>query len=742
MGEEEAYLDKVMKLLNQKKEEYSKRLTEGKQKVIEIRKEMYEETPRGISSWDDVYELNSMDAQERKFVHEYGIDYENWKELLAELDSPYFGRVDFKEDGEDCEELIYIGTYAIKDTKSFRYYVYDWRSPIASLYYDYTLGKAQYEAPMGTFCGEISKKRQYRITNGTMRYWFDTDTNIEDELLARTLSENTDGKLKVIVSSIQKEQNQVIRMPSKEILYVFGPAGSGKTSVGLHRLAYLLYHNRDKLAAKNIVIVANNEIFSSYISNILPNLGEEEPVMGVFYNYIKKYIPDEYETNDLYDMLETIMGTSQSNDREESEIRRQGIQLKSSEYLLANMKQYLASYHLEPIRLYYYEDEIADAAAMEYYIRTDFAENNIKVTIDQVNEYMERAVRKYFDTHQARIQELYYERTGEYVMEDKLEVFCYKERVRTTEELKRLFLQTNHLDVMELYLSFLTFLVREQKLTEEIYAQTELSVKNKRLHYEDEIIILCLLESLGKIAPDLHILQVVIDEAQDYNIMQMYFLKNLYPKSHFTILADSNQAVEGGFSTRNMNSFDHVFHGNKVICRLTKSYRSTAQINCLANHLLQENEGMEYVERQGEKPQLICTNDYKKSIGEVIVKEQKENHSIGVLVYSSEQAARLYQELKDQFKIQLIADAQEELKEELVILPILYAKGLEFDCVIGAGDFTEDSIRWRNQNTLYLMCTRALHRLYLLSSVGVPKELQQFIDEIEIMEDVPLQLDI
>lgn len=738
MDQEQAYLEKVMNLLNKQKEEYSDRLSQGKNNVIKMQKVMREEVNMG-HTWDDIYEQNAMNAQIDQCVYGYAIDHDHWQQLKSELDSPYFGRIDFLEDGEDSEDIIYIGTYAIKDMKSFRYYVYDWRSPIASMYYDYELGEASYDAPIGSITGTINKKRQYKISNGVMQYWFDTDTNIEDELLAKALSENTDGKLKVIVSSIQKEQNKVIRAMNSDVLYVFGPAGSGKTSVGLHRLAYLLYHNRGKLDAKNIVIVANNEIFSSYVSNILPDLGEEEAVMGVFFDYMKQQIGEEYQLHDFYEMMENIM-TIQSAENREHEIRRQGIQLKSCPEFLLFMRHYMETYPLKTIDLMYETEQIAPAKEMEHYLKHEFTEHNVEVSMNQVFECIERVCEEFFEKNQELVLDLYWKKTGDTVLEDDAEVFCYKEKRKAISENKGRFEEANHLNMISLYLDLLQQYLRKTDGTPEIYEQTKRSLEQKQLCFEDGVVLLCLQVLLGKIKPDLHIKQVLIDEAQDFNVLQMYFLKSLYPKSKFTILADSNQALESGFSTRNLSSFQNVFSGKQQVCQLTKSYRSTAPINRLANQLLGSEEKIEFVERSGKLPQLVCTDDFTQSLSKIIKKEQEEKHSIGILVYDQVQARRLYEALSKQYTVQKITDAQSELLEDIVILPLAYAKGLEFDCVIGAGDFTGDSVKWQSPNTMYLLCTRALHRLYLLSSVGVPKVLQRLMDYVEVIQDENINL--
>ena len=730
MDQEQAYLNQVMSFLKKQESIWKERIDEDKQKVVEIRQEMFEDNTKSIATWDDVYELNAMDALVAKYGHEYGVDYENWRQLQHELDSPYFGRIDFVMDGDEEEDVIYIGTYAVKDTKTFRYYVYDWRSPIASMYYDYEPGEAEYEAPMGKIHGEITRKRQYKIAHGQMQYWFDTDDNIEDELLAQTLSENTDGHLKVIVSSIQKEQNQVVRKKDCDTLCVFGPAGSGKTSVGMHRLAYLLYHNRGKLNANQIMIVANNEIFSSYIANILPDLGEERPQMAVFYDYMKQYLPEQYVISDFYEMMEHRMnGDSMISSRSEQ------IRIKSSLKFLQFIIKFMSSQAIQPIPLLYEDVIVAEKESMERYIRKDFAEENIKVTLEQTADYIEQSYEAYFNEHKIDVQELYYQKTSEYIMEDELEVFLHKEKNRSIHEAMEQFVAVNGLDPVRLYLQVLEEYLEQERENRKYLEETKSSFMNNEVPFEDGVGLLCVLLLMGRITPDHQIKQVLVDEAQDYNVLQMYFLRMLYPNSRFTILADANQAVGVEGVDTQMNWIADIFGQKTQICKLTKSYRSTAPINELANHLLDDSQKIEYVGRSGQKPAFIHTADLVCTIKRLVQEESKEKHTVGILVYHEQQADDLYTCLKDEMKVQLIRSAQDDLEEQIVILPLLFAKGLEFDCVIGAGDFLPENEIWKNPNVMYLLCTRALHRLYLLSTYEFPQEMKKVQQYLTLVEE-------
>ena len=266
------FLEDVEIKLQKRLEEIGQSLSDG-QKEIDNMQEYY---------WENYTEMD-----------EYGYeDYDNQQALLHQvnanneklqlkhrfekmLDAPFFGRVDFMYDGDDEPEPFYIGIGNFAEKTGMQPLIYDWRAPVSSLFYDYDKGPASYEAPAGRLDGEILSKWQFKIQNGELVYAFESDTKIDDDILKKELGTNSDVKLKNIVRTIQKEQNAIIRNTKDRILVIQGAAGSGKTSIALHRIAYLLYHERDTLKSSNILILSPNSVFADYISHILPELGEE-----------------------------------------------------------------------------------------------------------------------------------------------------------------------------------------------------------------------------------------------------------------------------------------------------------------------------------------------------------------------------------------------------------------------------------------------------------------------------------
>jgi len=277
--------------------------------------------------------INTMQVQKRS--HEFESKLINKYENM--MLSPYFARMDFKEDGKEKAEKVYIGISNLIN-EDFDFLVYDWRASISSMFYDFEIGSSFYNCPEGIIKGEILKKRQYKISNSKIDYMFDSSIKIDDEVLQDILSKSSDNKMKAIVTTIQRDQNKAIRNEKDKNLIVQGPAGSGKTSVALHRIAYLLYKHRDIITAKNIVIFSPNNIFNDYISNVLPQLGEDNMLQTTFREYMHNVLHDIRGKEDYCEMMENIFGNK--NDPSYN-IRSESLKFKSSSDFLKLLKLYI-----------------------------------------------------------------------------------------------------------------------------------------------------------------------------------------------------------------------------------------------------------------------------------------------------------------------------------------------------------------------------------------------------------------
>lgn len=604
-------------IVTQLKEEQGK-LNEQQEDLIKKRREMWEECAHGVNDFDDIVDMNAYDETVRENYGHFVRKEETVRQLSYLKEVPYFGRIDFREEGERFVEEIYIGRYGFRNKKTREYEVYDWRTPIASMFYDSGIGPAAYKCPAGELQGELTCKRQYKIENGELKYCYDTTVAVQDDVLEEVLAGNTDKVLRVIIDTITAEQNMAIRQPHELNMLVTGPAGSGKTSVGMHRLAYLLYHNREHLCAEKIVVLSRNQIFSSYVSEILPELGEENVNDVMFDTLVNRGISKDYKKRDYYEQVEYLLK------HKDGSLRSKAIELKySSEFI-------------------------------------------------------------------------------QYLNEHKVE---YRER------------QTDFDTVANFYLYLLRQYTKD--IQPEIANYTRNQIRKGKINYEDMLVVSYLRILLGAIRPMEEISHVVVDEAQDYNLLQLQIIRTLYPKAHFTILADANQAIHPLTATTDMQKMADVFrtqYGIKEVI-LSKSYRSTAPINEFAFDIIGIHNPELYVERDGKTPEVrVCKNRRKEIMK--LLKEIPEDKSVAILTTDLDSARYMQQRMghvvtKTEQPIQYLLKSDQYLEEKIVAMPIMLAKGLEFDVVIVWDD--RDEGYWEeNKNLKYLMCTRALHELYFV----------------------------
>lgn len=613
--QEQKHLEEVKIKIEVSLEKETSALETQREELLEQRRIMWQESAHGVEDFDDIVNLASYDNRVREeFGHYVRID-KTVRQLTYLVQTPYFGRIDFGEKGEREAEPIYIGRYGFFDKKTYNCEIYDWRTPIASMFYDCSLGEAAYRCPEGEIRGELVCKRQYLIENGVLKYYYDTNMAVQDELLGRVLAENTDKVLRVIVDTITKEQNKAIRYSQLTDLLVTGPAGSGKTSVGMHRLSFLLYHNRENLTSEKIVVLSRNEIFSSYISAVLPELGEENINTVNFDSLINKGIPGNFKKAGYYEQVDYLIKNKEETGR------KQAVSLKYSVGFL------------------------------------DYINKNIRL---------------------------------------------YKGKKRDFQA------------ALEIYLQLLERYTRGGN--RDIYEVTRADIGREILQYEDMLLASYVRILIGGIRPLDQISHVVLDEAQDYCRVQLLIIKRMYSKSKFTIMADVNQAIGYEISTVHTEDFSDIFGEKLQKTELSKSYRSTAPINRFAFGILGINNPNLYINREGKEPANIVTEEMQSTIWELL-EQISPDRSVAILTCDGESARKVQQKIGKQSAgrpIQYILKPDKTLEEKVVVMPIMLAKGLEFDVVIVWDDRTEEY--WeKNKNLKYLMSTRALHELYFVS---------------------------
>ena len=674
--------------------------------------------------WDQAQQAEAVDRGRSLAA----VSWRRKARLEKMTDSPYFGRIDFQENQPlkmNEPEPVYIGIAALTDPATGRHLIYDWRSPVAGMYYDYEPGPAEYHCPAGIIHGDILLKRQYKIVNGRILSMFDTDLKIDDEILQEILGKSADAKMRTIVNSIQREQNRVIRDETHRLLLVQGPAGSGKTSIALHRAAYLLYLERNTITARNILILSPNRIFSDYISGVLPELGEENVLQTTFRDYVlncRSYFPDKvFEERDA--QLERLLANPEGRN---NPARAAGIRYKSSPEFARVILHYLA----------FLEDElIQNSPDFEFRGRTILSKLEWQ-TLFRVNlAYLPPAERLAQIKHRVQlklrplINELRQEKeaaiaaSGEEVNEKTIKALA---RIQAQQELAGLSAQLDQasgLNPLALYRrlfedeTLLPDLAKDTKIPPEwpeIRMKTLAALDGGMIPYEDSLPLVVFQGYLTGFPVKRGIRHVIIDEAQDYSIFHYEVLRRLFPESTWTVLGDPDQSVHPYIQPVKITDIANFLGIQDAIAiHLKRSYRSTREIQTFCKRMLGSGESVEHINRPGPLPEVYQVRS-RRSIAPVIVEKIRESQSLGwkslaVLCKTAREAADLYQELNGQMELTLITRETGEFHTGAVIIPVYLAKGLEFDgvFVIGAENYSGESGR----KLLYIACTRALHRL-------------------------------
>lgn len=693
--------------------------------AIETQKELWEDigSVSVINGLDQIVDfmqfINFMKLQKRS--HESTRKFQKKYEKM--ISSPYFGRIDFIENGEEKSEKYYIGiSNLINDNLDFL--IYDWRAPVSSMFYDYEIGEANYKCPEGVIDGKLTLKRQYKINRGKMEYMFDSNLKIDDEILQDILSKSTDNKMKAIVTTIQREQNKVIRNEEYKNLIVQGPAGSGKTSVALHRIAYLLYKHREKITPQNIVIFSPNEIFNDYISNVLPELGEDNMYQTTFKEYMHKALGSEFKKEDYCEMMEYILSSKNESNYQN---RISSIKYKSTvEFvdILKHYVDYVEKMDREFTDIIFRDNLIVSSKDLQELFYKDYQRLPLKRKLKKIKERILFLVEPY---KKQRIEEVTDELwdSGSYL--DKVEV-AQKSLAIVRDEMKEIYhelariTEFNVLDVYKELFEKLEYFSRvlnieycEDKI-ETIKSYTLENLKAQKLNYEEQPALLYLKVALGDIPKTTEIKYVIIDEAQDYTPLQYEILYQLFESANITMLGDLNQSINPFMNVGDYNNISHIFpQNNTCLINLTKSYRSTMEITKFSRKLLNNEITDECVERSGEKP-LLLGFSREESIKERLIEDikaykEKGYKSIGIITRTVKEADEVYNFLKKQVHVKAIMKDDDEYVSDTLVIPAYLAKGLEFDVVLIYNAGNENYNCEEERLLLYTACTRALHIL-------------------------------
>jgi len=694
-------LDTVNKLIKEQIDALAAELINRRKELSEANREIWSETPV-IDDMDDILNLTALSLEIAQHERQYAQTQVKISELKSLRNSPYFARIDFTEEGFSDLEEIYIGKHSLYDGKLF--HVYDWRAPISSLYYDYGVGKAAFDVvtDKGTHSikGEISLKRQYHIVNGELVYLFDSELSIEDDILQLELSRASDARIKSIIHTIQKEQNKAIRSDAARLL-VFGPAGSGKTSVGLHRLAYLLYRHRGKLSSAKVRIFSPNSIFASYIDGIIPELGEESVQTLDFPALIKSYNkPVFYDSAEHYNFLQAATA---------EDARRKWLQIKLSADFVKFVENYIDTYkpNLDE-DIVFNKDIVCEGQRISELYKNRTSAGNLLSKTDRVLEFIQRSHDEYYEENKKDIAEFFDNLNGEihsanhirYLFDEQLNTVLADFRNRLIPPSERLYERIIKAWAKKNNLSGAGANIRQ--------------LKQDKILYEDTLLLFYIDILSGRIKKDKEVRHILIDEAQDMGYLQHRILQNLYD-CQFTVLADVNQAL---FEEIHITKEEDLtaLYPNITVEHLTTSYRSTYEISSFAAGILgKDSAGDSLYKRSGEKPQTFAGGCAE--VCNIIEGLPESFNTVGILFSSAKKAAEFFSEFKEAYKgkreLNLINSYDDAFLPGIMVMAVTFAKGLEFDAVIcpESGSFAGDI----GKKLLYLICTRALHRLYLHS---------------------------
>ncbi|AIQ68569.1 RNA polymerase recycling motor HelD [Paenibacillus graminis] len=757
--EEQKRVNGITKLLSAHIRRLSEELGLHRSDVVDMRKDFWEEVTVNFSSPDDLGETSTSLRQQAQILNERERHHLQSSKALKKyrklVVSPYFGRIDFKETPDAETERIYLGIGSLmEDNGSFL--IYDWRAPISSLYYDGAPGPAAYETPGGLVSGTMELKRQFVIDNGTIEVMFDTGVTIGDELLQQVLSHSADDRMKSIVATIQKEQNAIIRNDRSRMLVVQGAAGSGKTSAALQRVAYLLYKYREVLQADQMLLFSPNPLFNSYVSTVLPELGEENMQQTTFQMYLEHRLGQEFELEDVFSQTESLLNAPEGP---EAATRRAGIAYKSSVAFLDVIRRYVNLLEHEGMLfkpLVFQGRTVVSKEEMEQKFYS--FDNSIKLAnrIDLMTSWLlkktaafsvEERESKWVEDQIELLDSSDYQRAYNMLRRkgggrnDSFDDFDMEKTVLAryivSQRLKPLRGWTKRgrfVDVKGLYSllfadrNLMERLGNGRALPEEwgsICRQTVASLSRNELAYEDATPFLYLKELSQGFRTNTQIRHVIVDEVQDYSPFQLEFMRRLFPRAKMTVLGDLNQAIYAqGEVLGDLGGLVSIYgKENTEVISLTRSYRSTYEIVEFTRSMIPGGEKIVPFNRRGESPLLTVVDNEEGLLGsieqDVLNLHSMGYHYVAVICKTAEESARVHAELQNRLPVRLVTKDTPNFQKGTLVLPAYLAKGVEFDAVIIYDGSEAKYGRESERKLFYTACTRAMHLLHIYS-LGQP----------------------
>ena len=672
------HLTRLYQLIEQKYKNVSDSASSDASELTEMKKYI----------WDNLSEMDSAEkALNRAQMYDIKSTSENTlsikKNLEKILKSPYFARIDFQAEGEELLP-VYIGIRGFLEDISKQVLIYDWRAPISSVFYDFEKGTAHYKAPKGSIIGELLLKRQYKTNHDTLEYMIESSVSVDDEILQKELSSTSDEKMKNIVATIQKEQNAIIRNEDAHVLIIQGAAGSGKTSIALHRIAFMLYRFKHTIQSSDMLVLSPNKVFSDYISNVLPELGEDNIQEIGFEEIALEILGHKYTFQNFSAQVSSLL------DHDDAAFKNR-IEYKASVPFMKELTKYLQTL----------EDN--------YFTPRQIKIKNVVLPKEKIISYMQGLSTMSLKSKM--------EKTGK-DLSQKMKTLFLKHHleweisydVRIKREIRDMFLFKNE---MEIYRHFFNL-----KDVPELF-----SLLNKNTLEYSDVFPLALCKLYFEDIPDYqYVKHLLVDEMQDYTPVQYQVLKKLFP-CKMTILGDSYQAVNP-YSASSLAKIQSVFPDSQGIT-LCKSYRSTLEIVEFAQSI-SPNPDIIPMERHGEKPLLLfCKNEndqFKKLRSMILEFSESTYTNLGIICRTQSMAESFYHVLKDLPNVHLLDFSSNHFEEGIIITTSHMSKGLEFDQVFIPNVSKNEYQTEIDRKLLYVASTRAMHKLDL-SYIGSLSDL-------------------
>ncbi len=736
---EQQHLDHVLDLINDKEKELKSSIKSAEGEARDINSHFFDDVKLDYDGYSTSMETALSIHQQQQLLSERE---HAWQHSAKQLDTierlkkkPYFARVDFKESNEKKPETIYIGLGSFAD-RDDHFLIYDWRAPISSIYYDGKLGEVSYNSPEGEITVDMTKKRQFMIKDGKIESMFDTNESIGDQMLLEVLSEKSSTQMKSIVTTIQQEQNKIIRNTSADLLFVQGAAGSGKTSAILQRIAYLLYRYRGNLTSSDVIMFSPNQLFNDYIKNVLPEMGEQNMVQMTYWQFVSRRLPG-MEVESLFKQFEDQNSDTNISAFKDS-VNFFNLVTRYAKHLNKRGMIFKNVYFRDKKKPYFDKEKIKDIyySFNENYKLANRIDATREELIKMLNRKIAPEVKKNWvmqaieGLSRDELNELYDRPDQEFSSEKEEEKFLGRKIV--VKALKPVSNKINHNQFINMRAQYLSFLRAVPKMTDlskwniseedwqKHIEEVKENFKKHHIYMNDVSAYLYLYDLITGRRTDYEMRYAFIDEIQDYTPFQLAYLKYNFPRAKFTMLGDLNQAIFTKDESRSLlKQISGLFDPKKTdVVQLTKSYRSTKEITDFTKQILRQGEKIEAFNRRGPKPALWGRSTEQEAIEalvKILDKNNENQRTTAVITKDLASAKQVAEQLKQKGeKATLIATANQRLVPGTLVVPSYLAKGLEFDAVVMWDASKENYHKLDETQLVYTITSRAMYELDII----------------------------